>query len=93
MISIEWTSAARIDLEAIDDHWSEIDLALAETTVDPIEAVGRLMQDHASAGPVVASDDIRKWSVRETPYILIYRFTANRLEILRVRHDREDWLT
>ena len=33
----------------------------------------------------------RKFAVRGTPYILVYRIVSGAIEILRVRHNREDW--
>ncbi|KQM91472.1 hypothetical protein ASE70_15425 [Sphingomonas sp. Leaf22] len=29
--------------------------------------------------------------VQGTPYLLFYRMLPDRVEILRIRHDREDW--
>ncbi len=92
MIDIEWTGSARADLETIDDYLNLIDRALADRTIDRIEESGRFLRDNPAAGRVVLSDDIRKWGVRRTPYLLFYRIAAaDRIEILRVRHDREGW--
>lgn len=91
MIGIEWTGTARSDLEVIDDRLTAIDRVLADATIDRIEAAGAFLREIPGAGPVILSDDIRKWTVRNTPYMLFYRIVADRIEILRVRHDREDW--
>ncbi len=37
------------------------------------------------------SGDIRIFRVRKTAYFLLYRVAEGQTEILRVRHDREDW--
>jgi plasmid stabilization system protein ParE len=33
----------------------------------------------------------RRLRVRGTPYLLFYRTLSDRVEILRIRHDREQW--
>ncbi|WP_010215170.1 type II toxin-antitoxin system RelE/ParE family toxin [Sphingomonas sp. PAMC 26621] len=35
--------------------------------------------------------DARKWRISASPYILIYRVLDNRIQILRIRHGRENW--
>ncbi|KQM30138.1 type II toxin-antitoxin system RelE/ParE family toxin [Sphingomonas sp. Leaf10] len=91
MIDIQWSAPARLDLEAIDDRFSAIDLALADRIIDRIEQAGNFLCDHPSAGPKILSGAARKWRVRGAPYLLLYRVLPDRVEILRIRHDREDW--
>jgi plasmid stabilization system protein ParE len=38
-----------------------------------------------------SSGSSRLLRVRGTSYLLIYRTLPDRVEILRIRHDREDW--
>lgn len=87
MIDIQWSGPAGLDLEAIDDRFSAIDAALA----DRIEHAGNFLRDHPSAGSEILSGAVRKWRVRGAPYLLLYRILSDRVETLRIRHDREDW--
>ncbi|MFD1033894.1 type II toxin-antitoxin system RelE/ParE family toxin [Sphingomonas hankookensis] len=91
MIALNWSGPARADLEAIDDTLSIIDLALADRMIDRIEGAGSFLREHPMAGSTILSGAVRKWRVRGTPYLLLYRPLADRIEILRIRHDREDW--
>ncbi len=50
------------------------------TIIDRFPGVGRAI-----------SGGSRVLRVRGTPYLLIYRTLPDHLEILRIRHDREDW--
>lgn len=34
----------------------------------------------------------RHWIVQRTPYLIVYRATDERIEILRVWHGRRDWM-
>lgn len=40
-----------------------------------------------------ASDGLRVLKIYDTPYLLIYQVGERDVEIVRVRHEREDWLT
>jgi len=48
--------------------------------LDRFPGVGSLMDDTS-----------RRLRVRGTPYLLFYRIISDQVEILRIRHDREDW--
>ncbi len=91
MIDIEWASSARADLERIDDHLTAIDVTLADRVIDAIEGAGAFLREHPVAGAAILSGAARKWRVRGIPYLLLYRATTHKVEILRIRHDREDW--
>lgn len=82
-------SPARNDLARIDDYYrsyaSSFGLQLAETAVDAADFLAK----YPKAGAAFVAD-VRKWRVRGTLYVLIYR-VRTQLEILRVRHFAEDW--
>ncbi|MFX6006782.1 type II toxin-antitoxin system RelE/ParE family toxin, partial [Acinetobacter baumannii] len=48
--------------------------------------------DHPAAGAAIGYKRWRRWRVRRTPYLLIYEPVAGGLRIVRIRHEREDWL-
>ena len=52
---------------------------------------GLFLADYPQAGEEVAPDH-RRWRVPRTRYILIYRLVPDGVEVLRVRHERENWL-
>jgi plasmid stabilization system protein ParE len=91
VIRIEWTTAARADLESIDAHLAAIDPDIAtELGLAAIRAARTVAQwprtgRHLGRGR-------RKRTIVGTPYILIYRLKGKRLQVLRVRHVRENWM-
>ncbi|MGF1550657.1 MAG: type II toxin-antitoxin system RelE/ParE family toxin [Sphingomonadaceae bacterium] len=92
MTRLIWTGAARADLARIDDYYAEADPAFPERMGDNAIAAGRILMEWPHAGSLLGGEqDFRKWPVKSTPYIFIYRILGDRIEILRVRHDREDW--
>jgi len=92
MRSVEWSSRAERDLEMIDDYWSSYSEASADGVLTRLEAASTFLARTPKAGPLLAETDARKWTVRGSPYILIYRIHPDRIEILRVHHGSENWL-
>jgi toxin ParE1/3/4 len=86
-----WTPDAKADLARIDDFYAEIAPDYADRVGDAALAAARFLVQFPYAGTSIDIDDARKWVVRPTPYILIYRPQRDTIQILRVRHMAEDW--
>lgn len=86
-----WTPDALNDLGRLDDHYRNIDTDLAQKMAQAMFAAGRFLAENPRAGPFVADAPVRKWRVQRFPLLLLYRERNNTVEILRVRHARENW--
>jgi plasmid stabilization system protein ParE len=86
-----WTPDAKADLAKIDDFYTEIALDYADKVGDAAIAAAQFLLQFPYAGTSIDIDDVRKWRVRATPYILIYRTQRDAVQILRIRHMAEDW--
>jgi toxin ParE1/3/4 len=91
MRRIVWTTSARADLAQIDDYLTGHDPAAAVRILTAIRARLLLLSDFPEIGPAFEGD-IRRLSIKSTDYILFYRFEKTSIEIVRIRHAREDWL-
>ena len=91
MIRVEWTLPARDDLARIDDDFAAPDPEFAEKVARTAIRAGRFLSDWPGSGSLISNGGLRKWPVKDTPYILMYRILQDRIQILRVRHNREDW--
>jgi plasmid stabilization system protein ParE len=91
MRSLDWTTKARNDLAAIDAYWWENAPDRADELLNRIEAAAEFLLGMPHAGPALEEGSARKWSVRSTRYILIYRVGDGAVQILRVHHASEDW--
>lgn len=91
-MAVEWTAPAIADLYAIDDYWSAYAIGSAERVLELIETAAAFLSTMPSAGPLIERSVARKWRVAHTSYLPIYRIRDERIEILRVRHGREDWM-
>ncbi len=91
MSRVRWTPDARADLARIDDFYAEIDADYADRIGDAAIAAADSLAESPLVAAVIEGLDARKWRVPKTPYILFVRIKGPTLEVLRVRHDREDW--
>ena len=91
MSRAEWTRAAQNDLAGIDDYYRELSLSFADRLGDAAIAAARFLAEHRYAGPSFGSDIARKWTLSNSPYVLIYRVQPFSVQILRVVHGATDW--
>jgi toxin ParE1/3/4 len=90
VIEVEWTEAAQADLAGIDTHLAAIDPELAASLGTAAIRATRFLAGWPKSGSLIAGGK-RKKTVRGTPYVVLYRLHDERLQILRVRHVRENW--
>ncbi|SDA36529.1 Plasmid stabilization system protein ParE [Sphingomonas sp. NFR15] len=85
-----WSPAALDDLDAIDAYFLEHDVP-ASNVFRALDRVAHRLLDYPRLGRAL-SEPFRVMGVRGTDYILIYRLRDEGVEIVRIRHGREDWL-
>jgi toxin ParE1/3/4 len=86
-----WSPSSRRDLMAIEAFLDERDPHVARDTLRAIQRVIRHMLDYPRIGRAV-HEPFRVFGVRGTPYLVIYRLHGADVEIVRIRHGRENWL-
>ncbi len=91
MSRLIWSPSSRLDLSTIRDFLAERDPRVARDTLRAVQRVVRRMLDYPRIGRAV-QEPFRVFGVRGTPYIVIYRLRDADVEIVRIRHGREDWL-
>ena len=91
MKSIVWTHPAQGDLNRIDDHYADFASNYAAKVSRMAVKSARQLLKFPHLGPPIGEDDVRKLSVAGTDFLLLYRVTETAIEILRIRHAREDW--
>ena len=90
MPRVIWSDASRRDLRNIDDFISSDDAAAALGVLRRIRRSAALLEQFPAIGPILQGEQ-RYLSVRSTPYVIVYRIDNARIEVIRVRHAREDW--
>lgn len=91
MRELIWSPTAQADLAAIDDFLYDEDPDFADRVALSSVSSARCLLDWPFAGSSWGDGDQRKWRVKQTPYILIYRPVDDAIVILRVLHERQDW--
>ena len=88
---INWTTAARSDLRRIDEYLSrEATGEVALKVLSAIRSKATMLESFPSAGPELGSEH-RYLGVTGTAYVIVYRHQRGRIDVLRIRHNREDW--
>ena len=90
MSRLIWSRLARHDLYTI--AFDEM-LWDADRLIDRIEKAPLVLLDFPELGPVAGSDGLRKWHVRRTPFLLLYKIRRSSVEISRVVYAASDWKT
>jgi toxin ParE1/3/4 len=90
MSRARWTPAAQDDFSALDDESSQLSSDYAYRVGRAALAAARFLAENPGAGPVL-DGTVRKWRVRQTDYVLLYRITKTGVEILRLMHAMRDW--
>ena len=85
-----WSPAALDDLDGIDAYLLERD-ASPSNVFRAIDRVADRLLDYPRLGRALR-EPFRVMGVRGTDYIVIYRLHDEGVEIVRIRHGREDWL-
>ena len=87
-LPIQWTESASEDLDGIADYLLGEGLAFdaVENYVKCIYKAPHHLATLPGAGKPGRVPHTREWLVKDTPYALIYRVLADRVQILRVMH-------
>lgn len=91
MRAVSWADAAKQDLANIDDWYDQRDPDYADRIGDSAIAAAKLITEFPHAGTALDGTQVRKWNIAGTDYRLVYLVTENQVEIVRVRHARENW--
>ena len=86
-----WAVRAQADLARAETYYQPLDSAFAARIIQTATAAGDLLCEHPQLGRATRRRGVRKWRVKGTPFILLYRIAPGEIRIIRVAHDRQDW--
>jgi toxin ParE1/3/4 len=96
-VQLKWTDLADIDLEKIEAHISQENspIVAIDVVMNIIDSAHLILPAHPRAGRQGRLKNTRELVVDGIPFIVIYRehISTNCIEILRVLHDAQQWLT
>jgi plasmid stabilization system protein ParE len=86
-----WSDAARRDLYRIADTYDETVPGLGLRLLEQVFEAPLLLLEYPGLGSPTALPGVRKWPVRQTPFLLFYLVKRDRVEVSAVRHAASDW--
>jgi len=90
MPGLIWAPSARRDLIAIDNYFEPRDPRVALEMLLAIQRAAARLTEYPRIGRAI-DPPFRVLGVRSTPYLIPYRLRDAGVEIVRVRHRRENW--
>lgn len=90
-VNIAWAHPARDDLLAIREYVEFADVRRAQNTVLHLLRMVELLASTPFIGRPGRVKGTRELVLTKMPYIVVYRATANVIEVLRVLHTARRW--
>ena len=90
-MKVIWTARARVELDEIADYAAPISASAALALVRRLRQAGKQLGEHSHMGRPGRVDGSRELAVNGTPYLLPYRVSEGRVEILAVIHTSRQW--
>jgi toxin ParE1/3/4 len=89
-VRVIWSGPAVADLDSIDDWLSQhASSEIATRTFTKIRARADFLADFPHSGRPFENQRIL--SVYSTPFLIFYQIVQDEIQIVRIRHEREDW--
>ncbi|VVT06126.1 type II toxin-antitoxin system RelE/ParE family toxin [Rhizobium sp. EC-SD404] len=93
---VEFTRVAIRDLESLHQHIGADNPVAARRVADRILKAVEVIVKNPGIGRPIDRSDVKEWTIPGLPYVVPYRASNDKLEILRVFHVRrrrpEHWL-
>lgn len=90
-MKVIWTARAPVELDEIADYVAPISASAALALVRRLRQAGKQLGEHPHMGRPGRVDRSRELVVNGTPYVLPYRVSEGRVEILAVIHTSRQW--
>jgi plasmid stabilization system protein ParE len=87
---VRWRAKALADLQAFYDWLRTVENAKPKQTIARIRAAARSMQRLGDIGRPSRIESVRELSVRNAPYVIVYRVDGEVIDIFAVYHTAQD---
>lgn len=91
MLRLRWTIKALIDFDEAQAYIAHENPRAAQVIARRIYQAAERLREHPDIGTPARIQEARTWSVRHTPYLIVYRVRVDVVEIVRLWHGRRDW--
>jgi toxin ParE1/3/4 len=87
---VRWRAKALADLQSVHDWLTTVENAKPKQTIARIRAAARSMQRLGDIGRPSRIESVRELSVRNAPYVIVYRVDGDTIDILAIYHTAQD---
>ncbi|MBF9173021.1 type II toxin-antitoxin system RelE/ParE family toxin, partial [Xanthomonas campestris pv. campestris] len=92
MLRRDWTVPAATQLAHAQDHYHALNPTAAAAMARQVREATRTLAEQTRPWPCGRVAGTREWTVKHTPYVLVYRVRDDALQLLHVRLETQDWL-
>ena len=92
MLRRDWTVPAATQLAHAQDHYHALNPTAAAAMARQVHEATRTLAEQPGRGRAGRVAGTREWTVKHTPYVLVYRVRDDALQLLHVRLETQDWL-
>jgi toxin ParE1/3/4 len=94
-VELKWTDLATADLDQVEAYIAQENsiVVAIDNVLKIIDTTEMMLSNHPTAGRLGRVKNTRELVINSVPFIVIYREskTLQRIEILRVLHDAQQW--
>jgi toxin ParE1/3/4 len=94
-VGLKWTDLADADLDHVEAYISQENSVVVaiDIVLKIIDSIEMILPNHPEAGRLGRVKNTRELVISGVPFIVIYRIARGlqRVEILRVLHDAQQW--
>jgi len=94
-VELKWTDLADADLDHVEAYISQENsiVVAIDIVLKIIDSIEMILPNHPEAGRLGRVKNTRELVISGVPFIVIYRIAKGlqRVEILRVLHDAQQW--
>ncbi len=95
-MQLKWTDLANDDLDQVEAYIAQENsiVVAIDIVLNIIDTTEMMLSNHPAAGRSGRVKNTRELVINGVPFIVIYREvkTLQRIEVLRVLHDAQQWL-
>lgn len=91
MKALRWSEGASADIFRLVEQAEADQAGVADRLFELILSAPQILCEYPGAGATLGHSELRKWLIKKTPFLLIYRERSDEIEITRVLHRASDW--
>ena len=90
-LKVKWTKRALNQLQKALEYIAEDNVLAAQSVAHKIYKATELIKEQPEIGRQGRVKNTREWVVKNTSYLLVYRYQNETIFLLAIIHSKQDW--